>query len=94
VVGLFGWLGQREERKELWLARRGLLGLEMVMSKREWRWGREWSRGRGKVSGGDGMAKRFFFFFKEGGAFYREDGNEGCVLKVEDLLKIFTSLYR
>jgi hypothetical protein len=38
----------------------GLLGLEMAMSKREWRWGREWSRGRGKVSGGDGMAKRFF----------------------------------
>jgi hypothetical protein len=74
VVGLFGWLGQREERKELWLARRGLLGLEMVMSKREWRWGRERSRGRGKVSGGDGMAKRFFFFLRKGGPFTEKMG--------------------
>jgi hypothetical protein len=57
----------------------------MAMGKREWRWGREWSRGRGKVSGGDGMAKRFFFKKKkEGAAFCREDGNEGRVLKVED----------
>lgn len=44
----------------------GLLGLEMAMSKREWRWGREWSCGRGKVRGGDGMAERFFFKGKGG----------------------------
>ena len=57
------------------------LGKRVEPGKREGEWWR-WN------------GQEVFFFFKEGGAFYREDGNEGCVLKVEDLLKIFTSLYR